>query len=195
MDDVQVSEAAIGTGDRSRRRAALPALCATQITSWGIVYYAFPVLNPRIVADTGWSATATTGAFSAALIVSALAGIPVGRILDHRGPRTVMTTGSVVGGVRLSHGWCPFPGRLVGSLGQCFACATGQFGGARHPATLVDGEGGTKRADRFASTVAGLGGKAVAQVGIGEGVDAPVLFRIPADQGVSMLLLSADVIG
>ncbi|WP_372337707.1 MFS transporter [Streptomyces sp. MK5] len=50
-----------------------------------------------MTADTGWSTTATTGAFSAALIVSALAGIPVGRILDHRGPRAVMTTGSVIG--------------------------------------------------------------------------------------------------
>ncbi|MFE6576157.1 hypothetical protein ACFVMB_01435, partial [Streptomyces rochei] len=48
----------------SRPRAALPALCATQITSWGIVYYAFPVLNPQITADTGWSTTATTAAFA-----------------------------------------------------------------------------------------------------------------------------------
>jgi MFS family permease len=72
-------------------------LCATQITSWGIVYYAFPVLNARITAETGWSTTATTAAFSGALLVSALAGIPVGRILDHRGPRAVMTTGSLVG--------------------------------------------------------------------------------------------------
>ncbi|MET9973139.1 MFS transporter, partial [Streptomyces sp. NPDC006356] len=85
------------TGDRSRPRAVLPALCLTQITSWGIVYYAFPVLNSRITADTGWSTTATTGAFSAALIISAFAGIPVGRILDRRGPRAVMTTGSLLG--------------------------------------------------------------------------------------------------
>lgn len=97
MAGLHTSQAATGTGDRSRPRAALPALCATQITSWGIVYYAFPVLNARITADTGWSATATTGAFSAALIVSALAGVPVGRILDHRGPRAVMTLGSVLG--------------------------------------------------------------------------------------------------
>ncbi|GAA3899958.1 MFS transporter [Streptomyces lacrimifluminis] len=90
-------EAATGTGDRSRPRAVLPALCATQITSWGIVYYAFPVLNAHITADTGWSTTTTTGAFSAALVVSALAGIPVGRILDRRGPRAVMTTGSLLG--------------------------------------------------------------------------------------------------
>ncbi|MFD3838084.1 MFS transporter [Streptomyces sp. NPDC058642] len=97
MTDLRTSEAATGTGDRSRPRAALPALCASQITSWGIVYYAFPVLNARITADTGWSTTATTGAFSAALIVSALAGVPVGRILDRRGPRAVMTLGSVLG--------------------------------------------------------------------------------------------------
>lgn len=80
-----------------RPHAALPALCLTQITSWGIVYYAFPVLNPEITATTGWSAAATTAAFSAALVVSALVGIRVGRILDARGPRMVMTTGSAVG--------------------------------------------------------------------------------------------------
>ncbi|KQW17877.1 MFS transporter [Streptomyces sp. Root369] len=97
MTDLHTRQAATGTGDRSRPRAALPALCASQITSWGIVYYAFPVLNARITADTGWSTTATTGAFSAALIVSAIAGVPVGRILDRRGPRAVMTLGSVLG--------------------------------------------------------------------------------------------------
>jgi MFS family permease len=90
------SGAATGTGDRSRPRGVLPALCATQITGWGIVYYAFPVLLPRITADTGWSAGTTTGAFSVALLVSALAGIPVGRVLDRRGPHAVMTGGSLL---------------------------------------------------------------------------------------------------
>ncbi|QNQ38542.1 MFS transporter [Streptomyces sp. CB00271] len=75
----------------------MPALCATQITSWGIVYYAFPVLNPQITAATGWPAGVTAAAFSAALLVSAVAGIRVGRIIDRHGPRTVMTTGSVIG--------------------------------------------------------------------------------------------------
>ncbi|MCX5321558.1 MFS transporter [Streptomyces sp. NBC_00120] len=93
--------AATGTGDRSRPRAALPALCATQIVSWGIVYYAFPVLNPQITAATGWPTGATTAAFSLGLVVSALAGIRVGRILDRRGPRTVMTAGSVLGAISL----------------------------------------------------------------------------------------------
>ncbi|NED22280.1 MFS transporter [Streptomyces sp. SID9913] len=93
--------AATGTGDRSRPRAVLPALCATQIVSWGIVYYAFPVLNPQITAATGWPAGATTAAFSLGLVVSALAGIRIGRILDRRGPRAVMTAGSVLGAVSL----------------------------------------------------------------------------------------------
>lgn len=39
----------------------------------------------------------TTAAFSAALLVSALTGIRVGRIIDRHGPRTVMTAGSVLG--------------------------------------------------------------------------------------------------
>ncbi|WP_037892956.1 MFS transporter [Streptomyces xanthophaeus] len=101
MTELQSSGAATGAGDRSRPRAVLPALCLTQVTSWGILYYAFPVLNPAITADTGWSTGTTTAAFSAALFVSALAGIYVGRILDHRGPRTVMTAGSVLGTLSL----------------------------------------------------------------------------------------------
>ncbi|WP_282685802.1 MULTISPECIES: MFS transporter [unclassified Streptomyces] len=99
MTNVDTPErgAATETGDRSRPRAALPTLCVTQITSWGIVYYAFPVLNPQITTATGWPAGATAAAFSAALLVSAVAGIRVGRIIDRHGPRTVMTMGSVVG--------------------------------------------------------------------------------------------------
>ncbi|WP_157875838.1 MFS transporter, partial [Streptacidiphilus griseoplanus] len=102
MTDTRTRGAATGTGDRSRPRAALPALCATQITSWGIVYYAFPVLAPRIAADTGWPTQATTAAFSLALLVSAAAGIPVGRILDRHGPRGVMTAGSCLASLALA---------------------------------------------------------------------------------------------
>ncbi|WP_240981405.1 MULTISPECIES: MFS transporter [unclassified Streptomyces] len=79
----------------------MPALCVTQITGWGIVYYAFPVLNPQITAATGWSATTTMAAFSLALVVSGIAGIRVGRIIDRHGPRTIMTAGSVTGAVAL----------------------------------------------------------------------------------------------
>lgn len=71
-------------------------LCLTQITGWGVLFYAFPVLAPDIAADTGWSTTAVIGAFSVAQLVSAAAGVPVGRVLDRIGPRAVMTVGSLV---------------------------------------------------------------------------------------------------
>jgi MFS family permease len=82
---------------RPALRWALAALCVTQITSWGVLYYAFPVMLESIIASTGWSATAATGAFSAGLGVCAVAGIPVGRLLDRVGPGPVMTAGSVLG--------------------------------------------------------------------------------------------------
>ncbi|MBM7805638.1 MFS family permease [Geodermatophilus bullaregiensis] len=89
--------AAAGAGSPGRSpRRALVGLCTTQITSWGVLYYAFPVALAAITADTGWSATTATAAFSAGLVVSALAGIPVGRWLDVFGPRRVMTAGSVL---------------------------------------------------------------------------------------------------
>lgn len=77
-------------------RAVLIVLCVTEITSWGVLYYAFPVLAPAIAADTGWSAAMVTGAFSLSQIVAAVVGVPVGRLLDRRGPRTVTTAGSVL---------------------------------------------------------------------------------------------------
>ncbi|OLT20112.1 MFS transporter [Actinomadura sp. CNU-125] len=77
-------------------RGVLIALCVTEITSWGVLYYAFPVLASAITADTGWSTPAITAAFSAALVAAALVGIPVGRWLDRRGPHLLMTAGSVL---------------------------------------------------------------------------------------------------
>jgi MFS family permease len=85
--------------DPPRPATALLALCVTEITSWGVLYYAFPVLAPRIRGDTGWSAPATAAAFSVALVIAAVAGIPVGRVLDRRGPRAVMATGSALASV------------------------------------------------------------------------------------------------
>ncbi|WP_258934752.1 MFS transporter [Nesterenkonia pannonica] len=82
---------------RPSLRAVLTGLCITQITAWGTLYYAFPVLSARIAEDTGWTVAQTTAAYSAGLVVSALLGIPAGRLLDRRGPRLVMTAGSVAG--------------------------------------------------------------------------------------------------
>ncbi|WP_265523472.1 MFS transporter [Oerskovia flava] len=78
-------------------RRALRALCLTQIVGWGVLYYSFPVALPAITQETGWSTTSATAAFSAALVVAAVVGVPVGRLLDARGPHGLMTAGSVVG--------------------------------------------------------------------------------------------------
>lgn len=78
-------------------RWVLLTLCITEITSWGVLYYAFTVLSEQISADTGWSAPAVTAAFSAGLVIAALVGIPVGGLLDRVGPRWLMTAGSVLG--------------------------------------------------------------------------------------------------
>jgi len=88
--------AAVGEVSRTGKRLVLVTLCATQITSWGVLYYAFPVLAGDITATTGWSTAAIIAALSASQLVAALAGIPVGRRIDLHGPRAVMTAGSVL---------------------------------------------------------------------------------------------------
>jgi MFS family permease len=86
MTRMQGSEA--GSGARQPRLGTvLTGLCVTEIVSWGVLYYAFPVLAPAIRAETGWSPSLTTAAFSAALVVAAVVGVPVGRLLDQHAPR------------------------------------------------------------------------------------------------------------
>lgn len=84
-------------GSRTGLRLALVALCVTEITSWGALYYAFPVMVSTVSRDTGWSTAVLMGAFSTGAVTAALAGIVVGRLIDARGPRAIMTAGSVLG--------------------------------------------------------------------------------------------------
>lgn len=85
-----------GGARQPRLGTVLTGLCVTEIVSWGVLYYAFPVLAPSIRAETGWPPSLTTAAFSAALVVAAVVGVPVGRLLDQHGPRLIMTFGSVL---------------------------------------------------------------------------------------------------
>ncbi len=89
------------TQQRGGLRRVLVTLCVTETTSWGILYYAFPVLAGQISADTGWSLTRLTAAFSLGLVVSAVLGIGVGRWLDRYGPRWLMTVGSALAAVSM----------------------------------------------------------------------------------------------
>lgn len=73
----------------------LTLLAVGQVTSWGILYYSFPVFLTPMRTELGWSTTALTGAYSVALLLSGFAAVPVGRWLDRHGPRAIMTAGSV----------------------------------------------------------------------------------------------------
>jgi MFS family permease len=90
----QVSGAPTPTVVGARR--GLAALCVTVTTSYGVLFYAFPVLAPSITADTGWSLTTVTALFSASQVVAGLAGIPVGRWVQARGPRPAMTAAALL---------------------------------------------------------------------------------------------------
>jgi MFS family permease len=82
---------------RSRAWAIVGALSITETVSWGILYYAFAVFLLPMERELGFSAAQLTGAFSLALLVSAVVGIGVGRYLDRHSPRGLMTAGSVAG--------------------------------------------------------------------------------------------------
>lgn len=139
-----------------RPRGGLTALCVAQIVSWGLLYYSLPVAVAPISEDTGWSHTVITAALSAGLIVSALAGIRVGRLLDTSSPRAVMSSGSVVGVVALLLvAWSPnlpmfFVAWLVAGFSQsavlyppAFAVITRWYGDRRvGPLTTVTLVGG-----------------------------------------------------
>ncbi|MDQ2653831.1 MAG: MFS transporter [Chloroflexota bacterium] len=79
-------------------------LATTETISWGILYYAFAAFLVPMQRELGWSTAALTGAYSLALLVSGLAAIPVGRWIDRRGPRLLMTLGSI-GGALLLLAW------------------------------------------------------------------------------------------
>lgn len=81
---------------RSGLRRVLITLCVTETVSWGVLYYAFPVMVADMSTATGWSMTSLTASFSVGLLVAAVVGIPVGRWLDRHGPCGIMTAGSLL---------------------------------------------------------------------------------------------------
>ena len=54
----------------STSRGLVAGLATTETVSWGILYYAFPVLLPAMERDLGWSRTTLIGAYTVAVIVS-----------------------------------------------------------------------------------------------------------------------------
>jgi len=97
---------------RTRAWAIVAALSVTETVSWGIIYYAFAVFLIPMQRELGFSTAELTGAFSAALLVSGVAGIAVGRFLDRHSPRTLMTVGSIAG-VALVLAWSQVQGLVA----------------------------------------------------------------------------------
>ena len=83
--------------DAALLRRVVAVLCVTEIVSWGILFYAFPVMSTTIRDTEGWSLTWLVACFTAAQLAGAAAGIWVGRHIDAHGPRRVMTAGSALG--------------------------------------------------------------------------------------------------
>ena len=115
------------TGRRSDRadRRIVAALAATTTAGYGVLFYSYGVLLVPMERDLGWSRSVLTGAFSGALLVSALMTVPVGRWLDRHPPRALMTVGGVVATV-LVVCWGLAPNPLVfylvwTGLGACMA--------------------------------------------------------------------------
>lgn len=72
-------------------------LAITETVSWGILYYAFAVFLLPMQHELGFTRTTMTGAYSLAVLLTGLVGVPLGRWIDRHGARASMTTGSLAG--------------------------------------------------------------------------------------------------
>jgi hypothetical protein len=75
---------------------AVLALGVTQITAWGTSYYCLGVLAGPIVRDTGWSRGFVFLGFTVAVLAMGVVSSAVGRAIDRRGARAVMTLGTAL---------------------------------------------------------------------------------------------------
>lgn len=88
--------AAAGAGEPPKRGALVTALGLIQIISWGSSYYLPAVLARPIVADTGWSLPWVVGGLSLGLLAGGMASPHIGRTIEHRGGRLVLSGSSIL---------------------------------------------------------------------------------------------------
>lgn len=135
-------------------------LAVAETLVWAAVYYSFPALLLEWEHDLGWSKTELSGAFTLALVMSALLAPLVGRVIDRGyGPRVF--TGCALAGAGLLvllagvttpwqfyAVWLGLGVAMAGMLYEaCFAVLTRAMGSRRKQAitivTLVAGFAGT----------------------------------------------------
>jgi MFS family permease len=136
-------------------------LAVAQVISWGSLYYAFSLFVVPMQESLGWSRPLLNGALSLGLLATGAVAFPVGTWIDRHGGRTVMTVGSLLGGLLLLAWarveapwafyliWALIAASLAGVLYEpAFAVITATFGpDARRAITAMTLVGG------FASTV------------------------------------------
>jgi len=76
-------------------RVVIATLGITQILAWGSSFYLPAVLAKPIAADTGWSLGWVVGGLSLGLLSAGLVAPKVGRTIDVRGGRPVLTASSI----------------------------------------------------------------------------------------------------
>ena len=81
---------------------AVHALGITQITAWGTSYYCLGILAGSISNDTGWSRSFVFLGFTVALLTMGVVSTRIGRLIDNRGARAVMTMGAGLVSVSLA---------------------------------------------------------------------------------------------
>ncbi len=137
------------------------ALGVTQTLAWASSYYIPAVLAVPMARDLGLASSWVFGAFSAALVLSALIAPWVGRVIDAKGGRAVLTVSNLVlaaglallamaqGPVVMTVGWLVMGvGISMGLYDAAFATLAGLYGrAARGPITGITLIAG------FASTV------------------------------------------
>jgi MFS family permease len=107
--------------------AAITALGLGQLVNWGVLYYAFAVLLLPVQHELGVPGWVVTGAFSLALLVSALLAPTVGRWSDRGHAASAILLGGI-GGALLLALWALAPSVLTlyvawAGLGICMATA------------------------------------------------------------------------
>lgn len=75
---------------------AVVALGLTQVTAWGTSYYCLGVLAGPIATELGWTRGFVFLGFTVSVLTMGIISAGVGRLIDKRGARSVMTAGSAL---------------------------------------------------------------------------------------------------
>jgi len=100
------------------RWAVVVGIGTTQTLAWGSTYYLPAILADDVALGTGLTRSWVFGAFSASLLVAAGCGPVIGRIIDRRGGRQVLTLSNLVMAIGLS-----VLAAAHGAVGLCAAWA------------------------------------------------------------------------